>query len=58
MLGCSTALPDSLMLNDRRILIPVTQSYINNRAVSSMLTRLRNSCPLLFLLKLPYRIFY
>lgn len=40
--------PASVMLNDRRILIPVTQSHINNRALSSALPRLCNSCTLLF----------
>lgn len=40
--------PDGLMLNDRRILIPVTQSHIHNRTLSFALARLRKSCAPLF----------
>lgn len=40
--------PDSVMLSDRRSLIPMTQSHINNRALSSTLARLCNSCTLVF----------
>lgn len=47
MLGWSIAAPDSVMLNDRRILIPMTQSNIHNRAPSSKLARPCHSCTLL-----------